>query len=42
MSLKHELGIARERVPELHASIFRARQYPLAVWRKCDAEYEVL
>lgn len=42
VTLKHELRVTSRWVPELHASVFGARQDPLAIWRKRDTEHEVL
>lgn len=42
MALKHELGLASGRVPELHAAVLATGHDPLAIGSECDAEDKVL
>jgi hypothetical protein len=42
VTLKHELGLASGRVPELHAAVLATRHDPLAIGGECDAEDKVL
>ena len=42
MSLKHELCESGTGVPELDTSVLRARQDPVVVGGKSNAEHEVL
>jgi hypothetical protein len=42
VSLKHKLGDARVGIPELHSTIFRTAEHPLAVWGKSDTKNKVL
>lgn len=42
MTLKHELGDASNRVPELHTPVLGAGKHPSAVGSQSDTEDEIL
>lgn len=42
MSLKHELRIARRRVPELNAAILTTGQHPPSIRSECNTKHKVL
>ena len=42
VALQHQLRIASARIPELHTTILRATEYPIAVGGQSDAQHEIL
>ena len=42
VTLKHHLGIASDRVPELNTTVLGTTHHPVSVRRKANAENEVL